>query len=322
MPSYHDYYAASPYARYLREHRLAGAAGGMIEAAQPAGDFSDPPVADLVLIRVVSDGIRQRSDLGGGRFTERSPAGTLFLVAPETATDIVVDGPHVIRCLALPAATTRPILEPLRPGGDPFDFGRLHRGGFDDPLVLALMDRLWAEAEHGDAAGRLFAEGAVATILAALARDAGGPAEPERGRLADWQVRRTTDHMMDRLGEEVSLAEIAAVAGLSPSHFCRAFRRSTGLPPHRWLTRRRVERACELLRGTQGRRGRHRLRLRLRLLAAHGHRVPPHDRRHAHRGPPRRRPAGAGRPAGAVRARPQERTRPGSPVNAPGPGTP
>ena len=251
-PSYHDYYAASPYAQYLREHRLAGAVGGMIEAAQPAGDFSDPPVAELVLIRVGRGGVRSSCDFGGGRFTERSPAGTLFLVAPETATDIVVDGPHVIRCLALPAATTRPILEPLRPGGDPFDFGQLHRGGFADPLVVALMDRLWAEAEHGDAAGRLFAEGAVAAILAALARDAGGPAEPERGRLADWQVRRTTDHMMDRLGGQVSLAELAAVAGLSPSHFCRAFRRSTGLPPHRWLTRRRVERACELLRGTQG----------------------------------------------------------------------
>jgi AraC family transcriptional regulator len=45
----------------------------------------------------------------------------------------------------------------------------------------------------------------------------------------------------------VTLGELAAVAGLSPFHFAREFRRSTGLPPHRWLVEARLHRAIELL---------------------------------------------------------------------------
>lgn len=68
-----------------------------------------------------------------------------------------------------------------------------------------------------------------------------------RGGLAGWQVRRTTDYLMSHLAEEISLAELAAIADLSPHHFCRAFKQSTGLPPHAWLTARRIERAQELM---------------------------------------------------------------------------
>jgi AraC family transcriptional regulator len=53
-----------------------------------------------------------------------------------------------------------------------------------------------------------------------------------------------------RLAEEVSLAELAALVGLSPWHLCRAFRQSTGMPPHRWQVARRVERAKQMLETT------------------------------------------------------------------------
>ncbi|MDH5835251.1 helix-turn-helix transcriptional regulator [Luteimonas kalidii] len=49
----------------------------------------------------------------------------------------------------------------------------------------------------------------------------------------DWPVRR--------------LAEVSAV---SPAHFARAFRQAFGLPPHRYLLTRRIERAATLLRET------------------------------------------------------------------------
>ena len=51
-----------------------------------------------------------------------------------------------------------------------------------------------------------------------------------------------------KLDDRVSLPDLAAVCGLSVSHFARAFRISTGLPPHQWLLRHRVERAKDLLR--------------------------------------------------------------------------
>ncbi|MEI9986052.1 MAG: AraC family transcriptional regulator [Aliidongia sp.] len=56
--------------------------------------------------------------------------------------------------------------------------------------------------------------------------------------------------MIARLDEDIALEEIARECGLSRSHFLRAFKRTAGLPPHRWLMAQRVERAKELLLGT------------------------------------------------------------------------
>ncbi|MDB5360825.1 MAG: sigma-54-dependent Fis family transcriptional regulator [Rhodospirillales bacterium] len=65
--------------------------------------------------------------------------------------------------------------------------------------------------------------------------------------LAPRILRRVTEHIETRLYEALPLAELAAVAGLSQSYFSEAFRRSTGMPPHRWILLRRVELAKRLL---------------------------------------------------------------------------
>ncbi len=54
--------------------------------------------------------------------------------------------------------------------------------------------------------------------------------------------------MRTRLSGEVSLDELAKACGLSVGHFARAFRRSTGVAPHRWLVRLRLELAAGMLR--------------------------------------------------------------------------
>jgi AraC family transcriptional regulator len=46
------------------------------------------------------------------------------------------------------------------------------------------------------------------------------------------------------------LRDLADAAGLSPSHFARGFKASTGLPPHRYLIRLRIEHGQALLRDT------------------------------------------------------------------------
>lgn len=72
----------------------------------------------------------------------------------------------------------------------------------------------------------------------------------DRGRLAPWQVKRAVEFLMSELAGDVSVAELAACVRLSPFHFARAFKRSTGPPPQRYLMERRVELARELLAGT------------------------------------------------------------------------
>jgi AraC-like DNA-binding protein len=74
--------------------------------------------------------------------------------------------------------------------------------------------------------------------------------EPKRGGLATWQVNRVSEYLQSDLAGDPSLAELASLLGISTEHFCRAFKVSTGLPPHAWLVARRVERARELLAAT------------------------------------------------------------------------
>ncbi len=52
---------------------------------------------------------------------------------------------------------------------------------------------------------------------------------------------------MAHLAEDIGLDDLAAIADLSAKHFARAFRQSTGMPPHRWLIERRIDRAKALL---------------------------------------------------------------------------
>lgn len=70
---------------------------------------------------------------------------------------------------------------------------------------------------------------------------------PMRGGLAPWQQRIILDYIEERLDEPIPLPTLADLAGLSSYHFCRAFRRSLGMPPHRYHTCRRIERAKSLL---------------------------------------------------------------------------
>lgn len=77
-------------------------------------------------------------------------------------------------------------------------------------------------------------------------RDAPGTA-PARGGLAGWQQRTVGAYIDAHLEETIPLAALAKLARLSPYHFCRAFKQSFGVPPHRYHTNRRMEHAKALL---------------------------------------------------------------------------
>jgi AraC family transcriptional regulator len=70
---------------------------------------------------------------------------------------------------------------------------------------------------------------------------------PAKGGLAAWQQRVVTAYIEEHLAEPISLAVLARLVRLSPYYFCRAFKRSLGLPPHRYHSNRRIEQAKRLL---------------------------------------------------------------------------
>jgi AraC-like DNA-binding protein len=69
----------------------------------------------------------------------------------------------------------------------------------------------------------------------------------DRGGLPPAVLRRVEDYIDSHLSETVDLPVLAGVAGLSVFHFAREFKRSTGVAPHHYLLRKRVERAKRLL---------------------------------------------------------------------------
>jgi len=115
-------------------------------------------------------------------------------------------------------------------------------------LGLALMPAF----ELPEQASLLFVDHVTMAMCAHVAFKYGASARPRmvRGGLAPRQERLAKDLLRANLSGELCLADLARECGLSVSHFARSFRRSTGLPPHRWLLMERVEHAKGRLKST------------------------------------------------------------------------
>ncbi len=163
------------------------------------------------------------------------PAGRMV----EGRADGLVFARHLV--LEFSTDMLRQTLEP-RQLGDISDL----RLGFADPCLLQLCEIFAGEALNGRAGGDLFASGlgtALVTRLAVVETTR----RSEQGGLAPWQHRRVVDYMMARLGELVSLDELAALVQLSRSYFCRAFKATVGVTPYQWQLNARVHHAKSLI---------------------------------------------------------------------------
>jgi AraC family transcriptional regulator len=246
--AYVNLYSEGRYAPYVREARVAGSAPVQLrDIRQPAGDWSHPPLDVLVIIETTSHGMQAHCDLGAGQFSARPTKGSFALVAPDTASTIVIDNEHSVHGHEIPAAYLTPLLAEVRPPENLFDFGPLHTNFFQSKSLGPLFSRMWRSAAADLPVSRLAVDGAVLTLLSELLTLAERSTLTERGGLAPWQIRWVVEHLHAHLAEDISLARLAALVGLSANHFCTAFKSSMGEPPHRYLVRLRIERAKELL---------------------------------------------------------------------------
>jgi AraC family transcriptional regulator len=120
---------------------------------------------------------------------------------------------------------------------------------FDDDGIWQTVLKLKAQIGSADAGDRLYAEALGAVLAHEIIRlDDGVPVlSPMRGGLAARQQRRIVEFIEEHLADDFPLATLANLAQLSTYHFARAFKRSFGIPPHRYHTNRRIERARALL---------------------------------------------------------------------------
>jgi AraC-like DNA-binding protein len=123
--------------------------------------------------------------------------------------------------------------------------------GVNDPIMRSLVASLMPAFENPQQASRVFIEHVTMAVGVHAATTYGGMrplVRSLRGGLAPWQMKRTEETLAANLAGDVSLADLAHDCGVSVSHFSRAFRQSTGVSPHQWLLKRRVDQAKSLLR--------------------------------------------------------------------------
>lgn len=87
-------------------------------------------------------------------------------------------------------------------------------------------------------------------LLATHARSRGKPFIP-RGKLSSAQLRNVAEIAQIQLGTDLSLTQLAAAANVSPFHFARLFKNTTGLAPHQFVLHLRLERAKRLIAARQ-----------------------------------------------------------------------
>ena len=64
------------------------------------------------------------------------------------------------------------------------------------------------------------------------------------------QIAKLMTYLEANIGSSIQIPDLAQLIGLSPSHFCRAFKKSVGISPHAYLMRKRVEHAQGLMLAT------------------------------------------------------------------------
>ena len=162
----------------------------------------------------------------------RSPFDNLIFTIPQAALDAIADDRGVARIKEL----------------------HCKPGGVLDETVWHLGNALLPALERPHEVGSIYAEQVMLAANTYFAHAFGGmqPSKDRPGSLAPWQFRRATEAMSALDESDISLKELASQCGLSVSYFVRAFKTTTGDPPHRWLLRHRVERSKSLLAQTEG----------------------------------------------------------------------
>lgn len=121
-----------------------------------------------------------------------------------------------------------------------------------NPEIEQISLMLLGELQNGGMAGQLYVESLTTVLAVSLLRhSATQPCiTPYIGGLSQFQLLQVTDYIHDRLADEIQLADLAELLGLSQFHFSRLFKQSVGVPPYQYLLQQRVERAKQLLKMT------------------------------------------------------------------------
>ncbi|MEM9189050.1 MAG: AraC family transcriptional regulator [Myxococcota bacterium] len=231
----------------VSEAKVVGGSGVGVAHLNIGVAYDDVALPNWVLIRNRVDAATSASvDVGAGAFVHPGHAGTAHVCAEGVAGRYSGRGPFALEAVSIPGGIYRAQVEEFGLGGA--DLGPLHAGPFFDPMVNYFVSSLFDETTAGGARGELFADYLVMALTRALLRRAGYlTVLPKVARLDGTRLTRLSDFVRARLAEPLELADLAAVVGMTPMEFARAFKAAMGQSPWQYVIALRCERAAELL---------------------------------------------------------------------------
>jgi AraC family transcriptional regulator len=186
---------------------------------------------------------------GGQRFTGTSVHGDIDVIPARTAARWeMLDDNDTALLLSLPQALLDAVAE--ESGMDAARLEIRNRFQIRDAELEMLSWAMKREMETGCPSGRIYMNGltlAMASRLVAWHSSAAKAAKQFSEGLSGLRLKQVLAFIEEQLAEDLSLEQIAAVAGVSASHVKTLFRKSMGIPVHQYVIQRRVERAKALL---------------------------------------------------------------------------
>lgn len=253
--TYADFYQKSGYKVFPQEHRRSKGLFhyNMICVEQGPHHFEDPEVPETIVALPVTVDHKStwRWSILGRRHEEIARPNRMVVVPSGVESRWEIDGSRRIIILTIPDSTARTVL-----GSSSIQQIRdalltLCDDSISDPFIEDLIGRMWVCAEGGHAADRYLADGILMTLLGALMK------RTESFRNDDmqiafprWRLAKVVRYVDAHLDQTISIDDLSSAAGISRTHFMRSFREQVGETPHRWLMKRRLERAKDLLQST------------------------------------------------------------------------
>jgi len=180
------------------------------------------------------------------RFTSRP--GTIFLLPRGTVDEVNWAGPTARVAVAIhPRLLTGALEETAHEA----DVELREHWDLADPHISALVSEMTADLGDCSPAGTIYGE-ALANALAVylVKRYAVRGITPSfyKGGLSSYRLKRVLDYIADNLETDISLFDLATIAGMSPHYFSELFKQTIGRSPHNYVLLQRIERAKQLLR--------------------------------------------------------------------------
>lgn len=180
------------------------------------------------------------------RFTSRP--GTIFLLPKGTVDEVNWAGPtHRVAVAIHPLLLTGALDETAH---EP-DIELTEHWNLVDSHISALVLEMTNDLGDNSPAGTIYGESLANTLAVYLMRRYCVrhiiPAS-YKGGLPPYRLKRVLDYIGDKLETNISLSDLATIAGMSPHYFCELFKQSVGRSPHNYVLVQRIERAKQLLR--------------------------------------------------------------------------